>query len=173
MVLNMASFYKMGGGCESGAMAEEEELFRRSNYFLTNSSKFYPFQKMECIYTPNVTIIKDENYDILNKPFSVSMLAVAAIKDPVFKNGCMSDWDFYVTCESIDNIFKVAILKGQTTLVLSALGCGAYNNSPEHISHIFNTYVNKYNGCFETIVFAVLSKHDTNFDIFKENIKLV
>ena len=55
--------------------------------------------------------------------------------------------------------------------ILGALGCGAFHNPPEEIVKIFNIYLEKYNGCFKTIVFAVLSRSDNNFDIFNANIK--
>ena len=35
LVLNMASDYKPGGGVETGSKAQEEDLFRRSNYYQT------------------------------------------------------------------------------------------------------------------------------------------
>lgn len=56
LVLNMASEYKAGGGVENGAMAQEEELFRRSNYFQSLTQNFYPLKELECVYTKNVTL---------------------------------------------------------------------------------------------------------------------
>lgn len=171
LVLNLASFRNFGGGVQTGALAQEEELFRRSNYFKTGNS-CYPFKKMESVYTQNVTIIKDKKYKVMCEPFNVAMLAVAAIKNPVLeKNNKLCKWDYYVTCENIENIFKIALFYKHDVLVLGAIGCGAYHNPPEEIADIFSKYLKKYDGCFKKIIFAVLSKNDNNFNIFEEKIK--
>jgi uncharacterized protein (TIGR02452 family) len=162
----------MGGGAKTGAMAQEEELFRRSNYFLADSEPFYPLKRMECVYTPDVMVIKDRNYEELSAPFQVSMLAVAAIKNPVCKDGRFTLADERVTAESIENIFRVALLKGHSRLVLGALGCGAYNNPPQLIARLFNISLQKYSGCFKTVAFAVLSSTDGNFETFNEIISI-
>lgn len=172
LVLNLASYKHQFGGVKNGAMAQEEELGRRTNYFKTNSEKFYPFKKMEAIYTPNVTVIKNMSYNLIAEPFSIGMLAVSAIKDPILLDGnVLNSWDYQVTCNTIDNLFKVALLKKHEVLVLGALGCGAFHNDANEITKIFNIYLEKYNGCFKTIVFAVLSRSDNNFDIFNTQIK--
>lgn len=172
LVLNLASHTTFGGGVKRGAQAQEEELFRRTNYFTTNVNGFYPLKKMEAVYTPNVTVIKDNNYKDLKKPFEVNMLAVAGIQNPQLENdNTLNTWDYHVTCNAIENIFKISLLKGHDTLILGALGCGAFHNPPEEIVKIFNIYLEKYNGCFKTIVFAVLSRSDENFNIFNTNIK--
>lgn len=74
LVLNMASDYKPGGGVNSGCKvlstpgaAQEEELFRRSNYFQGTSENFYPLKNGKCILTKNVLVIHDENYALLKK----------------------------------------------------------------------------------------------------------
>jgi uncharacterized protein (TIGR02452 family) len=66
----------------------------------------------------------------------------------------------------IENIFKTAYYNGNETLVLGALGCGAYHNPPMEVIKIFNRFLKKYNGCFKKIVFAVYSKYDKNYELF-------
>lgn len=173
LVLNLASPTHFGGGFFSGEMAQEEELFRRSNYFTADVKNFYRLSKMESVYTPNVTVIKNEKYKDIKDPFSVAMLASTGIKNPVVENNKLNNWDYHVTCHTIDNIFRVALLKGHDVLVLGALGCGAFHNPPEEIVKIYNIFLEKYNGCFRKIVFAVLSRSDDNFDIFDKEIKRV
>jgi uncharacterized protein (TIGR02452 family) len=172
LLLNLASFMHLGGGARTGAMAQEEELTRRSNYFLSEQSSmpFYPMRPMQCIYTNQVSVIKDKFYQQLSDPFPVSMLAVAAVRNPKLTDNKLSKRDYDITCGSIENIFKVALLKGHSTLLLGALGCGAYHNPPEEIVKIYNIYLQKYNHCFQTILFAVLSTKDDNFRVFDEGI---
>lgn len=167
MVLNMASYYKNGGGVSSGCMSQEEELFRRTNYFMSLDDKFYPLKKGEAIYTKNVYIIKDNMYSDLKKPFTVSMIAIAALKNPQLDvYGLYTQKKYYSMCNIIENIFRVSYFLGYENLVLGSLGCGAYSNPSEEVAKIFNIYLKKYDCCFKTIIFAVLSKHDKNFDNF-------
>jgi uncharacterized protein (TIGR02452 family) len=171
MVLNMASWKHPGGGVENGAMAQEEELFRRSNYFLTLLNGFYPFKRTESVYSANVYVVKNEAYLDLPSPFPVSMLAMPAISKPQLdKNNKYSTKDYATTCQVIENIFKVALLMESEILVLGAIGCGAYRNPPEEVVKIFNLMLTKYDKCFKTIVFSVLSRHDNNFNVFNKNI---
>jgi uncharacterized protein (TIGR02452 family) len=171
IVLNLASDKCPGGGVGSGAMAQEEELFRRSNYFMCLDSTFYPLSPASIVYTPNVTIVKDKDYADLLAPFTVSMLAAAAVRRPhLSKDGYYSDRDYSIMYHTIHNIFKIAYLYGYETLVLGALGCGAFYNPPEEVVKIYNIFLEKYNGCFKNIVFAVYSRSDDNFDIFSKHI---
>lgn len=171
IVLNLASDRCPGGGVASGAMAQEEELFRRSNYFMCLDDKFYPLSPASIVYTPNVTIVKDKHYADLIAPFTVSMLAAAAVRRPQLRrDGSYSDRDYSIMYHTIHNIFKVAYLSGYETLILGALGCGAFYNPPEEVVKIYNIFLEKYNGCFKNIVFAVYSRSDDNFDIFSKHI---
>ena len=169
-VLNLASSYCPGGGVAKGAVAQEEDLFRKSNYFLSLERKFYPIPTTSVIYTDTVHIIKDDNFKDLYYPFSVSMLAAAAIKNPTLINGRYLQSDYNMMRQTIENIFKVGYLHNKETLVLGALGCGAYHNPPLIIISIFNEFLKKYDGCFKNIVFAVCSTRDDNFRLFNEKI---
>ncbi len=170
MVLNLASSYNPGGGVTGGAVAQEEDLFRKTNYFLSLPRKFYPLPKGNVIYTDKVYVVKDNKFNDIDEPYPVSMLAAAAIKDPIIFKGKYTQEDYNVMKTTIENIFKVAYLHCKETLVLGALGCGAYNNPPIIVASIFNEYLKKYDGCFKNIVFAVYSKHDNNFKLFNKYI---
>jgi len=172
--LNMASCFKAGGGVKTGAMAQEEELFRRTNYFRTLTNSHYPLQHGSVIYSPSVTIVKDDKYIDMSEPFSVSFIAAAAIKNPeINKSKYKYRDDYEIMIKTIDNIFKCAYLHGHSTLILGALGCGAYHNPQKEVIDIFNIFLIKYNKCFKNIVFAVYSKKDDNFDLFDKYIKKI
>lgn len=174
VILNMASCYTAGGGVKKGAMAQEEELFRRSNYFVSLTDKFYPLNIGDTIYTPKVTVIKDKNYNMLSVPFSVSAIAAAALRKPeLTTKGKYYEEEYEAMVIIINNIFKVAYANNHEILILGALGCGAYGNPPAEVVQIFNNCLQKYWGCFRKIVFAVYSrsKYDVNYTMFKSGIQ--
>ena len=83
VLLNMANNIKPGGGVDYGAGAQEESLFRRSNYFQHLNKSFYPINGG--IYSPNVIIFKKGevfDYELLETTEKISMIAVAAIRHP-------------------------------------------------------------------------------------------
>jgi len=52
----------------------------------------------------------------------------------------------------------MAYQNGDEVVILSALGCGAYQNPPAHIAELFQEVIEKsYPGAFETIAFAIIN----------------
>lgn len=171
--LNMASDYKPGGGVDSGCFAQEENCFRRSNYFESLKSKFYPIPETSCIYTPLITVIKDKNYNLLANPFTVSMIACAALRSPdLTQDGhYFNRRDRELMKFKIQQIFQVGYRYKIDTLVLSAFGCGAFRNPPGDVAEIFNEVIREYKHCFKYIIFAILSRNDDNYQIFSQTIR--
>lgn len=178
MVLNMASCHKPGGGVASGKSAQEEQIFTRSNAHETHNQKYYPLGNTEMIYSPEVTIIKDtreNNYEILDEEHVVGMIACPALKNP--KISKIEDKDTYQNEDErlimemkIERIFLLGIMYEHESLVLGALGCGAYNNPPEEVAKIFFNMTNKYKKYFKKIGFAILTidpVKSQNMKIFK------
>ena len=172
LVLNLASKKHFGGGVENGAMAQEEELFRKTDYGIHKGSELYPLSLNEFVFTSKVSIVKDEFYNKIhpNNIFQVDMLAMSALYNPVIIDGKLSKSDYDLTFSKIDNIFKFAISNSNTNLILGAIGCGVFYNPPLEIIEMFNKCLQKYNGHFENIIFSVKSSRDNNFDLFDKNI---
>lgn len=173
LVLNLASYRCFGGGVRTGSMAQEEELFRKTDYGNhSGSRKLYPLAMDEFVYTPCVYVVKDSNYNHLHSkdiiPFDA--LAIAGIRNPSLENNRLCPDDYELTKRKIETIFKFALDNGNTNLVLGALGCGAYHNPPEDIIEIYNYCLKKYNGYFENIVFSILSINNDNFRLFDEKL---
>ena len=180
----MASNYRPGGGVKKGSSAQEEDIFRRSNYFLTlNKSMLpdetYPLKATTVIYSPSVVIIKDSNYNLLNDEdlWSGSFLACPAIRNPQIKKigndvetfKRLNDYDLMK--DKIEMCYKTALHFGHDSLVLGALGCGAFNNPPHTIANIFAELNQKYALYFKKIGFAILSTgNNQNFNIFKKKL---
>lgn len=169
MILNMASKFKPGGGVRTGKTAQEEVIFRRSNAFMTHPMEWYPLKQFDIIYSPMVYVVKDSEYHRLkNDEFVISMLAVPAVRNPKLVMGKYRADDAYIMKKKIESIFIIGILNGVDSLVLGALGSGAYNNPPQEVAKIYKECLTKYSKYFKKIVFGILSVRDNNYQIFKD-----
>jgi uncharacterized protein (TIGR02452 family) len=168
IVLNMANNFKPGGGVEHGAGAQEESLFRRSNYFQHLNKKFYPIKGG--IYSPNVVVFKSseaENYLLYKTPQTISMVAVAAIRRPKLittESGFKySDQDRQVMVNKVQIILNAAAKFNHDCVILSAFGCGAFKNPPEEVAGIFKQVLDSplFFGVFSRVVFAIFNDHNS------------
>jgi len=185
LVLNMANRQTPGGGVEYGAGAQEECLFRSSNY----SQTLYPMKPQYPmdrnyggIYSPDVTVfrgLEDDGYPLLEEPFKVNFIAVAGInRPPLTITGHLTEEMYKATERKVRTILNIAVLQKQKTLILSALGCGAFKNPPEDIARIFKEQLSQKPYCdyFETVIFAIKPNYrDTknlNFNTFERILKI-
>lgn len=188
IVLNMANRKKPGGGVLYGAGAQEENIFRRSNLFLS-LYQFYDFEKYLGIkvkrnynhsyplnrdsggvYSTDITVFRSSEatgYDLLDNVYKLSFVTVPAISRPELNlvNGKykISDYLAEVTKVKIRAILNIALVNNHDSIVLSALGCGAFRNPPEHIAELFKEVLSeeKYKKSFKVIVFAIIEDHNS------------
>jgi uncharacterized protein (TIGR02452 family) len=184
-VLNMANSITPGGGVRRGARAQEECLCRRSNYILAmdDCKDKHPNYLQEgwghIIYTPGVTVIRSReadmkknpvnSYEIIN-PYQVDMIACAAI---YLKPGQALPSNFEErTKQKIRSILRAAAQHGHDALVLGALGCGAFSNSPEIISRYFREIFEEpeFKGRFKKVGFGILYDQKL-LDVFNNEMK--
>jgi uncharacterized protein (TIGR02452 family) len=179
-VLNMASFSTPGGGWLKGAGAQEESIFRRSNYYEWLDLNMYPLPEFGGFYSPSVTVFRDteaNGYAFLRKPRHVAFIAASAYKDPKLKeNGEeLVDEVFEATKKKILAILDIALLHKHDSIVLSAFGCGAYNNPAPSMARAFKEVLKEYKDRFRVVAFAIIDDHnakgDGNFKIFQEMFK--
>ena len=187
-VLNLASYAVPGGGVYDGAGAQEEYLFRCSDYYRSlyqygrYASEYgltrhpvhrYPLHRRHgAVFSRGVTVFRDtqaNGYRLLETPFKVNMLAVAAHRNPPTVE--MPDGEKRFTPAEEEYMFhkartilRVAYANGQKALVLGALGCGAFHNPPKHVAEIFRTVIREpeFAGIFESIDFAIINDHNSN-----------
>ncbi len=171
LVLNMACDTRPGGGVDKGSIAQEEDLYRRSNIHLTLNESFikYPIPDVAVVYSPIVVVFKDKDFIDLGRSFNVSVVSCAALKKPYLHKDKYYDEDYKVMKEKIKLIFKTAYLNGDDSLLLGALGCGAFRNPNKEVANIFRKIMLEYRGVFRQITFAILSgKNNDNFTVFRE-----
>ena len=192
-VLNLASSWKPGGGVIQGAAAQEESIFRRTNLYRSlyqyAQNEHYgtpsngdpidltktPFYKKPLdynyggIYTPEATVFRATDFSLYQHPFPMSFISVAAVKRPQLTiNGHLKDYDREKTRNKIRTIFRIGLKHGHDSLVLGALGCGAYGNPPIDIAYLFHQVLEEeeFRNKFRLISFAVLGSR--NYEPFKK-----
>lgn len=140
--------------------AQEEILICRTNYFktLTVESGVYPNDGPDGIYSPQVLVFRNEDLDIIEKPYYVSFVASSPVPEPTLMNGRMTDEDYNLTFAKIDTIFQIGMSKGFDSIVLGAFGCdNLYNNPVYQIVGIFNKCLQRWKNSFKVITFAIPS----------------
>lgn len=188
-VLNMASPKRPGGGYLSGAGAQEENLFRRTNYvqhLADPEKKFdptrewkYRIPEFSCIYSKNVFIIRAseaEGYKFLANPVPMSFLALPAYPNPTLTKDKKKLIPLIAenTKRKIRCLLSAGLYYGHDSLVLSALGCGAFRNPASHMAQLFKDVLSegRFANRYKHISFAILDDHnargDGNFKPFLE-----
>ena len=171
LLLNMASNYVPGGGVRKGSAAQEEELFRRSDYFRHLHHQYYPLDEMCNIISEKVLFYRlgaDALYNLMKTPTEIDCIAAAALRQPTLDRSGMrfynqDEADLFK--EKIRMLFYSAYKHGNDCLILSAWGCGAFGCPTEHVAALFKEVIDENEGRFKKIVFAIFDEH--NFIRFK------
>ena len=172
VVLNMADNTFPGGHVASGSGAQEESLFRRSNYFQTLhlGTGFYPLREAQLVYSPKVTIIKNDSGNLLSNFFNLSFIACPAIKKPTLEKGeKFTESDRELLIRKLKNILNVAYYHNHDSVVLGALGCGAWMCPQVEVAKICKQVVKEYNGYFKAITFAILDVNKSEYIVKNSN----
>lgn len=183
-VLNMASSRNPGGGVFTGAGAQEENIFRRSNLFLSmyqfaSYANDYGIQKQEQqypldanfggVYSPDVCVFRgteQEGYPLLDQKdiYTVSVISVPGLNRPELNSdNTIVSVLVPVIKHKMRTIFRMGLAHGHDALVLGALGCGAFQNPPDHIARLFQEVMREpeFLSCYKKIVFAILEDHNS------------
>lgn len=190
LVLNFANPVHPGGGVRKGAIAQEEDLCRKSTLlqslesekakeYYDYNSKMHTYMGTDAvIISPNVEVIFDNNYNLLKEPVDVAVMTCAA---PMVKRGFegLSEEEYkQLLYKRIDGMIKVAIYYGYDHMILGAWGCGVFGNDAELISDLYykalkELKIDRYivKDFFRRIDFAVLdrSKNLYNYTAFARN----
>ena len=190
LVLNFASSVNPGGCVRRGSRAQEEDLCRTStlllslesdaakSYYLYNRALQTVLASNAVIFTPSVEVIKSRKGELLERPFTVSVMTCAA---PMFTYGLegLSFQEYEgVFYNRIVTMLKLAVCQGYKSLVLGAFGCGAFDNDAAFVSDLFlralqelGIYGEKQRKIFRSVDFAVLdqSEDQYNYNHFARN----
>jgi len=178
-VINNASFVHPGGGVRNGSAAQEENICRRSNLFesifrfdetlskeynLTNSTdKHYPLNlNYGAIYSPSITVFRageDKNYELLEEPYTIDVITIAAIKKPTLLDGRKLEHRTKIVLKrKVEHMLNIALANDNDSVILGAFGCGAYGIPPEEMASIFKEVIMSKEYCdkFSALVFAII-----------------
>jgi uncharacterized protein (TIGR02452 family) len=185
-VLNLASRQNPGGGVLGGSGAQEENLFRRTNLFLSlyqfadyaheygikKHERSYPLDRNTGgIYSADITVFRGSEkngYCLLKKPYTISVVTVPAINHPELTKQAgqlyIADRLVEPSKEKIRTILRIAGKYKHDCLILGAFGCGAYKNPPHHMAALFKeVFLEKeFRAKFKLVVFAILEDHNSN-----------
>lgn len=198
LVLNLSDDCFAGGCVNQGSGAQEESLFRRTNYFQTLTDEFYPIEEDEAVYSPEVTVIKTSEatgwqlIPEVNRPI-LSFVACPGLKYPelegesdfsdtkIDKEPRLLEEDVEILKRKIALVIQTAVQYKHDTIIFGAMGCGAWRNPPKHVAEIFKYVLDSYDGVVLNYIFAILSVKDDNYivrrrqdhqkptcDVFKE-----
>jgi uncharacterized protein (TIGR02452 family) len=171
LLLNMADWFHAGGCVDFGASTQEEELFRRSNYFKSLQQKYYPLQRFTTILSSKVEFSRHgflKGYKWMDKPAYIDCVAAPAIEGPYVtsdRKRYREEQDIETMKEKMRMLFHIASKNGNDSLVLSAWGCGAFFCPVEHTAQLFREVVDEHKGVVKHVSFAILG---TNFEPFLE-----
>ena len=185
-MLNLADLFTPGGLVEYGSGAQEENLCRRSNLILSlyqfshariqqypdlglqQNADQYPMDELNGgIYSGIVTFFRgpESSGSLLEeKPYNIPVISVAALSGPrIGTDGMMLPKETEITLEKMRTIFRIGQARFHDSLVLSAMGCGAFANPPAHIAKLFHQVIeeDEFRDKFKLIVFAILDGYRT------------
>jgi len=186
-VLNMANRHNPGGWVQGGSGAQEENIFRRSTAFCS-LFQFVPYaQEYEIplhqehgypipresggIYSPHLLVFRSSEttgYYLLDSPYSIDLITVPAINKPNTEtvNSMLQIARYLIepSKEKIRAILRIGFFHGNDALVLSAFGCGAFANPPEHMASLFREVLDEeeFRNAFRLIVFAIIDDHNAH-----------
>lgn len=168
VALNFASARNVGGGFLAGAIAQEEDLCRRSGLYLCTKNKpmFYNENILcdNCLYTnnmiysPDVPFFRDEHLQFLEEPYLMSIISAPA---PNLNGTANIDRDVLVRTinHRTYKILQIAENLKHKNIILGAWGCGAFGNDPELIANSFKKALKEI-PAFKHICFAIYDKRD-------------
>lgn len=178
LALNFANAFCPGGGFLHGAIAQEEAICRSSSLYASIASEkakvMYDYNRAHVtpegsdfmLLSPNVSVFRNRDCELLNEPYGVSVITVAApnLYDEAYELEEPKLGE--VMRRKIKNIIAVAAQNSFDTLILGAWGCGAFgHNARDMAEYFYDVLVNEnYRRFFDKIVFSVFSRDEYDYN---------
>ena len=160
------------------------EHARHVGWVLHDRRSGNPLHDDDIIFTPDVQVLKDDDYRPLADPFAVDVITCAApnLREQPANPYNPSDGDvkriskdelYQLHKQRAHRILTVAAQNEADVLILGAFGCGAFQNDPQVVARAYNDVLAEFSHHFRTIEFAVYCRphDDSNYRAFKEIIR--
>lgn len=182
-VLNSANGNNPGGKYMGGCLSQESCLCRGSllwptlaqfenkpdTMYTINSTDEFALSPSSCaIFSPNVPVHRRDAFEaqFLDGHEECSFVSIPPpnafeLADDAIVRKALRTHIFRALC-----IFSQ---EGCEDLVLCTYGCGTRGNDPKMVAEVFDEILsNELKGHFNTIIFAINPKHETEYDIFSD-----
>lgn len=173
-VLNFSSYKNPGGMFLNGSKAQEECLCHGSFLYNVLSQfvlEFYDWNnrhKNKALYLNRGLFSSGVWFFRENSHVECSVITCAAPnKSAAQKYQNVSDEENTRVLRSrIKFVLDMAKDNNVSTLILGAYGCGVFGQDATEVANIFKEYLTTTHKCFDTVVFAVPSGRDGNYEKF-------
>ena len=173
-VLNFASYKNPGGQFINGSKAQEECLCHESylyNVLKEFDGTFYEWNRRHknnalylnrALYSYSVMFMRDDKFRYCDVITCASPNKTASQK----YCGTSDEENSKVLRDRIDFVLKIAKDNLVEILRLGGGGCGVFGQDATEVANIFKEYLTTTYKCFDTVVFAVPSGRDGNYEKF-------
>ncbi|KAG8529407.1 uncharacterized protein KY384_006044 [Bacidia gigantensis] len=181
-VVNMANEKRAGGDWESGLIAPEECLCRRSTLAqalvapcsLSSKQAHYPIRTTGGIYSPSVVIFRSSSgkgYAAFKEFKALPVISVAPVRRPKLDESGIN-YSFKqekdMMMEKMRTILRIAMIRGHSDLVMGAFGVGyGFRNPAVQVAKMWKEILlheKEFSKWFSNVVFAIESTSGTNKD---------
>ena len=107
----------------------------------------------------------------MEEPRELDFISVAGMNRPdLMPNGMIVDHLVEPIRHKIRTILRIGLAHGHDSLVLGALGCGAFHNPPSQIARLFHEVLmeKEFADKYRHISFAILEDHNSHRDHNRE-----
>ncbi|MBX2800836.1 MAG: TIGR02452 family protein [Myxococcales bacterium] len=170
VLLNFASARNPGGGFLRGAKAQEEDVTRCSGLYpcLTSQMAYYEANRAQSsmlytdhvIYSPDVPFFRERNRDLLEAPFTASVItAPAPNAGQHLRRRPAGEHEITDALRRrAGAVLAICEEEGHRTLLLGAWGCGVFRNDPAVVAGVFDEWLrsDRFAGAFDRVVFGVI-----------------
>ncbi len=149
LLLNLASAVRPGGGVRDGMGGQEEALCRAGTLLLSLESddarSYYEYNNAlntrlgsdGVILSPDVVLFRNEAGELLEEPFSISVITCSAPNVRFGFEGKTEEEYRALLQNRIEGLLRCAVHLGYRDIILGAFGCGVFKNDAALVSDDF------------------------------------
>jgi uncharacterized protein (TIGR02452 family) len=175
-LLNFANARYIGGGYLNGARAQEEDLCRKIPMLfaaLQQNKLNYPIYN-KVLLIRNLEILRDKHNKIITNSNYIKVNVVTAAAPNRYSN---NSYDRNFSEKKWKHMFRAILTvaghkrrtqnSNKTTIILGAIGCGAFGNDPSFVAKKMLEVLNEgYKFLFDKVFIAIPDANSSNYRAF-------